>query len=272
MKILVVRRDNIGDLICTTPLIAALRQAYPSAYIAALVNSYNAPVLEGNADLDQVYVYSKYKHVRGEQPRLAWVYSRLKLLWQLRRQQFDWAILARTGFDIHGLRFAHQIKPKKILGFAPIDRTEPLLTVPVAEGPGEHEHEVELTFRLLDALGIHAAPGPLKLAVPSLAKQELADRAPELFTKKPLIAFHISAREESRQWPLNKWQALGRFVLEKTAYNILLLWAPGKSDDPLHPGDDELAESLSCDLASIGCLPFLRKRSVNWLWRWSRLI
>ncbi|MGQ0545629.1 MAG: glycosyltransferase family 9 protein, partial [Betaproteobacteria bacterium] len=33
MKILVVRRDNIGDLVCTTPLFAALRRANPGAWI-----------------------------------------------------------------------------------------------------------------------------------------------------------------------------------------------------------------------------------------------
>ena len=38
-RILLVRRDNIGDLACTTPAIAALRQHYPNAEIAALVNS-----------------------------------------------------------------------------------------------------------------------------------------------------------------------------------------------------------------------------------------
>ena len=41
-RILVVRRDNIGDLILTTPFLHALRRARPQAHIAALVNSYNA--------------------------------------------------------------------------------------------------------------------------------------------------------------------------------------------------------------------------------------
>ena len=62
MKILVIRRDNIGDLVCTTPLFAALRARYPQAHIAALVNSYNAAVLEGNRDVDAVYAYTKLKH------------------------------------------------------------------------------------------------------------------------------------------------------------------------------------------------------------------
>ena len=54
MKILIIRRDNIGDLICTTPLFEAIRRQYPQAYIAALVNSYNAPAIHGNPHLDAI--------------------------------------------------------------------------------------------------------------------------------------------------------------------------------------------------------------------------
>ena len=56
-RILIVRRDNIGDLVCTTPLIAALRERLPRAWIAALVNSYNAEVLARNPALDEDMVH-----------------------------------------------------------------------------------------------------------------------------------------------------------------------------------------------------------------------
>src|SRR5512141_672933 len=59
LKILVIRRDNIGDLVCTTPLISALRLRHPRAHIAALVNTYNRQLLEGHPDLDAVYAYDK---------------------------------------------------------------------------------------------------------------------------------------------------------------------------------------------------------------------
>ena len=62
-RILVIRRDNIGDLVCTTPLLAALRRRFPAAWIGALVNSYNATVLDRNPDLDEVFVYRKLKHL-----------------------------------------------------------------------------------------------------------------------------------------------------------------------------------------------------------------
>ncbi len=61
-KILIIRRDNIGDLVCTTPAIAALRKHYPDAEIGALVNSYNSEVLRGNPDVNRVFVYHKLKH------------------------------------------------------------------------------------------------------------------------------------------------------------------------------------------------------------------
>ena len=56
-KILVIRRDNIGDLVCTTPLFQALRKRFPDAYLCALVNSYNLAVLENNPDVDRVYAF-----------------------------------------------------------------------------------------------------------------------------------------------------------------------------------------------------------------------
>jgi ADP-heptose:LPS heptosyltransferase len=59
MRILVIRRDNIGHLVCTTPLFAALRARHPQAHIAALVNSNNAAVLAGNPDVDEVHSYTK---------------------------------------------------------------------------------------------------------------------------------------------------------------------------------------------------------------------
>lgn len=81
MKVLVVRRDNIGDLVCTTPLFTALRRRYPQAWIGALVNSYNAPVLERNPDVNEVFAYTKLKHLEKGASALATLRSRLSHLW-----------------------------------------------------------------------------------------------------------------------------------------------------------------------------------------------
>src|SRR3989304_5858745 len=72
-KVLFIRRDNIGDLICTTPAIHALREKFPAAKIGVLVNSYNADAVAGNPDVDEVYVYEKAKHAEGKNRFLVWL-------------------------------------------------------------------------------------------------------------------------------------------------------------------------------------------------------
>ena len=53
-KILVVRTDRVGDVLLTTPVSTALREAFPKAKITWLVSPYTAPLLEHNPDVDQV--------------------------------------------------------------------------------------------------------------------------------------------------------------------------------------------------------------------------
>src|SRR5712692_11011534 len=116
-RILVIRRDNIGDLACTTPLIATLRERLPDARIAALVNTYNEAVLAGNPAVDAVYAYEKGKH-RGEARSIVSVYAdRLRLIIALRKEKFDYAILATPGFAPRSLRLARLIGARHVLGY-----------------------------------------------------------------------------------------------------------------------------------------------------------
>jgi ADP-heptose:LPS heptosyltransferase len=86
-RILVLRRDNIGDLVCTTPLLAALRAQLPQAWLAALVTTYNAEVLAGNTALDEVFVYEKLKHRSGS--LLSHLRTRIGQTARLRQRQLD---------------------------------------------------------------------------------------------------------------------------------------------------------------------------------------
>src|SRR5512135_1072252 len=106
----VIRRDNIGDLVCTTPLIHALRERYPRARLCVLVNSYNRPVVENNPDIDEVYAYTKAKHRAPGQSVLGVYRDRLLLMRELRRQNFDYAIIAGPHFLPRVLRLARWIR------------------------------------------------------------------------------------------------------------------------------------------------------------------
>jgi heptosyltransferase-3 len=223
LKILVIRRDNIGDLVCTTPLFAALRRRYPDAHLAALVNSYNAAVLAGNPDLDAVYAYTKLKHRGAGESALGIVLERLRLFARLRRERFDDVVLAKGSFDRQGLAHARPLRP---------------LALP--EPRDAELHEVEIMMQLAAALDAREPPGPLRVyAAPERAAAWRA-RFPALAGGKPWIAVHISARQSSRVWPVEKYIALVRSL----DAGVVLVWAPGGADDPRHPGDDARAAAI----------------------------
>ncbi len=257
-RVLVIRRDNIGDLVCTTPLITALREHFPNAHLAALTNSYNLPVLAHNADLDAVHAYTKLKHRPQERGLLDWLWhDRLGFNLALRRERFDLVVLAAPDFNAGAARFARMTRAGTVVGATPDGRPAHGINR-VATIPPNAEHEVERVFAVGAALGIAGDPPPLKL-VPDAQAMETARRSLDMGNAAPsLIGIHISARKPSQRWPVERFAALLRALHQSTPCRFALFWSPGAADNPLHPGDDAAAHQL---MAMSGGLPLIPLRS-----------
>jgi ADP-heptose:LPS heptosyltransferase len=261
-RFLVIRRDNIGDLACTTPLIRALRDRFPRAHIAVLVNSYNRPVVENNPDIDAVYDYTKGKHRERGETLLGVLLHRVRLMWSLRRQRFDCAIIAGANFLPRALGLARFIHPRHIIGFTEpgkpgvehIDWGVPY-TLP------QPLHEAEDVFRLLAPLGIDGTPPPMRVcpsaAALARAKSSLASR-PDAVTET--IAIHISARKPTNRWPAENFVELIRALHACRGARFVLFWSPGSASNPRHPGDDEKAQLIMQRLGDLPVHPFPTER------------
>lgn len=242
-KVLFIRRDNIGDLICTTPAIRAVRQAFPTAKIGVLANSYNSPVLAGNPDIDQVYVYEKAKHV-PRKDRVRVHLENARTFWRLRREIYDAAIGCGSSSPRIG-RFTFLTGARERIGFVGPGGNKLSYTHLIAE-PAVVEHEVVRTHRLLEPLGITSPPGDLVL-IPDPVEQERFERARALHHGRGgrlLIAVAISARIERNKWPIEKFGSLIGEIVRRDLGTPLLLWAPGPKTSPAFPGDDEAAGTL----------------------------
>ena len=248
MRVLIIRRDNIGDLVCATPLIAALRARHPDAHIAALVNSYNAGVLEGNPQLDAVHVYTKAKH---REPGESWLGTLLRshrLLVGLRQPAFDHVILSKSDFDPRGLELALHMRPRNIIGFAPRDgRVEKGLGTALPPPANNVLHETEAIQQLGAPLGVTGAPGAVRV-------YPVPDRVASWRARLPAgpthwVGLHISARQARRHWPVERFVELARNLSRDPSVGIMLLHSPGPANDPRHPGDDERAAAI---VAGIG--------------------
>ncbi len=236
-SVLVVRRDNIGDLVCTTPLFSALRRRYPGAWIGALVNSYNAAVLERSPDLDEVLVYTKLKHLDPGGSAFGTLARRIGDLWRLRRKRLDCVVLATPAVSPRMQALARTLAPRRIVAFD----EERLRAV-------ARLHQVEKVFALAGELGLEGPIPGLKV-VPEAA---LVDKAASAFRTAAVrkVALQISTRRPAQQWPPERFVELAQ-RLDALGTATMLLWSPGSRDHPRHPGDDEKAALIARMLAGL---------------------
>jgi heptosyltransferase-2 len=151
-RILVVQLDHLGDAVLSTPLLAELRAAYPSAAIDVLASPSNHEVFEGDPNVDRVWVAERTWFER-KPDRWALLTAVWSLGRMLRGMDYD------LGIDVRG-----DVLSVLVLALAGVRRRVgwsmgggAFLLTDVAEWmPGRHE--VRSRLALLDRLGI--APDP----------------------------------------------------------------------------------------------------------------
>lgn len=257
-KILFIRRDNIGDLVCTTPAIHALRKKFPQARIDALVNSYNADALANNPDVDRVYIYEKEKHYKNRGKLTSWL-KNLKLLLKIRKEEYDVAIGCGYNYSPRLARYTFLTRAKNRVGYVKTGANSISYNIPLNQ-PKEPVHEVVSTFRLLEPFDIAGEPSNLVL-IPSADEKEKVFKSlfphPASRSQYPnLVAMHISSRKENNRWPAERFIELGNELIKRYKITPLILWSPGSRENPFHPGDDEKAAEIAEKMDS---RPFLYK-------------
>ena len=242
-KILLIRRDNIGDLVCTTPMFRALRERFPAASIEAYVNSYNLPVLEGNPDLTAVHAYTKAKHRPAGTAAWPIYWQRIRQLLALRRHAFDDVIIAEPAYSPRLISLARFLAPRRIIGFAADDGNAAGLDVAIPRKSGRPLHESEDVFRLLGEYGTGVSPPPPRV----FARNKPGARE----STAPVIGMHISARKPSQRWPAERFVDLARQLCSDNAFQVRLFWSPGDEANALHPGDDDKAGAILAGLRDL---------------------
>lgn len=91
-RILVVRLDNIGDVIMLSPALRALRRAFPKARITLMVSRAGAVAAGLLPEVDEVFVHrALWQDVRGEMPLKP--AREQELVEEIGRRQFDAAFI-----------------------------------------------------------------------------------------------------------------------------------------------------------------------------------
>jgi len=217
-RILIVRTDRIGDVILSTPVINALRQSYPHAYIAMMVSPVAREIVEGNPHLDEVIIYDK------ENKHKSWRRS-FKFSQNLKKKKFDLAIILHPTNRVHLLSFlagiSRRIGYDRKLGFLLTDR------VKHTKQRGE-KHELEYNLDLIRYLGIELAGREPFMPI----RQESEQWAERLFRERgidkssKIIAIHPGASCPSKIWPGDRFAAVADNLVDKYAAQVLFVSGP----------------------------------------------
>ncbi|PKB88545.1 glycosyl transferase [Ewingella americana] len=236
MKILLIRRDNIGDLILTTPLIKNLTDNNRNT-LDLLVNTYNKDVLVGNPHINKVHLYCKSHHRKAGQTLLGVYLQRIKTSLSVRMGGYDVALLAST--DKRSLQWAKLSGAKRIIAIGNNPQSCVTDNLPHTDGL----HIVELLNTLAEPLGINQAPGPLELYVSESEINHIVDKF-KIVRDKPIYGLQISSRKPQQRWQVEKFIELAHRLVAREDCRLVLFWSPGAEDNPEHPGDDQKAQAV----------------------------
>ncbi len=195
-NILIIRRDNIGDLVCTTPLIEGVKIAYPDAKVYLLINKVSQDVVKNNPHLEKVFVYKKAKHKSKNETTLGVYFERLMIFLKLRKIKFDAVILANPVPCKYSLRLAKMAGATHIIG---ADLGTKDIHRPFRKDDFHGQHQVEHTYSYLSAITDQSIPIPpvrvfLTPEERQLAAQRLQERLPPV---ERVCAVHISSKHQS---------------------------------------------------------------------------
>lgn len=222
-RILICRTDRIGDVLLSTPVIRALRQAYPEAFLAMMVSPYAKEAVEGNPDLDEVIVYDKSGAHRS------WPAS-ISFSCQLRKKKFDLALILHPNVRVHVAVFFAGI-PRRIgydykMGFLLTDR------IPHTK-PAGHKHELEYNLDLVRYLGVEPKERMIYMPVKPAA-EAWAENTLKCLGVGPgdgLLAVHPGASCISKLWPVERFAEAAESLSRK--YGLKVVVVSGPKDLPL---------------------------------------
>ncbi|WP_346828502.1 glycosyltransferase family 9 protein [Serratia inhibens] len=242
-NILIIRRDNIGDLVCTTPLIEGVKIAYPDAKLYLLINKVSQDVVKNNPHLEKVFVYKKAKHKTKNETTLGVYFERLMIFLKLRKIKFDAAILANPVPCKYSLRLAKMAGVSNIIG---ADLGTPDIHHPFRKQDFSGKHQVEHTYSYLSAITEQRIPiPPVRVFLTPEERQQAAQRMQKLLPPVGRVcAVHISSRSPKRRWPIERYaEIINRLVADQNTA-VLIFWSPQGTLTPDDIGDQKRAEQL----------------------------
>lgn len=211
VRVLVLRALMLGDLLCATPALRALRAAMPGARISLLGLPAQRGLAERLASVDEHIDFPGWPGLpETEAPGPVRQY---RFVAAMRRRRFDLAVqLHGSGSVVNPLLAS--LGASHLAGFHDGRCWRPT-------GPGacfiawpDTGTEVERLLALTDAMGLARQGSQLDFPVRAEDRRALLQRWPQV-QDRPLAVVHAGSQLPSRRWPVERFAAVGDALVER---------------------------------------------------------
>ena len=226
-----MRLDRIGDVLLSTPVIKALRDACPECYLAFMVTPYAKDIVDGNPFLDEVIVYDRQKYGNG-------MLGNIKFALFLAKKRFDAAVILHPTSRTHVITamagIPRRIGYDKKMGWLLTKR------VPHTKQLGLR-HETDYALDILRYLGISQASGKMYMPV----KEESERRARDMFAgagiggTDTVVVVNPGASCPSKRWRPENFAKAADAISKNCQARIVII-----SDDKDRTFAGKVAESM----------------------------
>jgi heptosyltransferase-3 len=230
VRILLIKLRHIGDALILTPTVAALKRQYPQAHVTVVVRQGCQGILAGCPGIDEILVTA----APGQRGHLL---EDLRLVNRLRRVGFDYAF--ELGDNSRG-RWLTLLSGARLRAVNAARR--PLgwfwrrMFHHVSHWDWKEHHRVEKDYHLVAELL------PMPGEIPALQFERYRAVPPSGWNPDPpFVVFHPATRWKRKEWPEERWVALGQDLLA-TGRRVIVSCGPD-------PEEKALADRLR---ASIG--------------------
>ena len=126
MKIIILKRDKLGDLLLTTPMLQVLKKLYPKSKLAVVAPESSAWILKNATFIDQLYSYPQPKAFNLKS--FASIFIQLFIFFKIRLEHYDFAIAAGGEYSHRAIKRLFWIKAQRTISFVPHNKIIPEIT------------------------------------------------------------------------------------------------------------------------------------------------